>query len=964
MFLSERISAVFQTAPNVHHCSKGLVKIFALGMVALSSQFAQAATFNVSNEAELRSALLAAESNNENDTIDLGGNLITLTQDPVSGEGGQLIVGPDATSNGVNALTIQNGTIERAANSPSFRLLSIVRGPTADTASSTVFLENLALRNGEADLNDTATVNVEPSVSIAAIGGGAVYSSRTLLIRNVTFENNTVLGNGRGGAVYSLIQADVSGSIFRNNQVLPLPNGQGNGGALYVANDSVVNDSGFYENGATNGGAIYAALGSTQAIYRTTFEGNTATAIGGAVWSRTRPEDNSFASAEIETSTFVNNSAGTGGGAIYFQTPSAVSILSSTISNNTAGGVNGGGLRYFPTQDGSAVSIVNTILSENGGGNCSNSSGVGFSGVASGNITTDGTCGTDGFTLVTDASSIFSDGLSNNGSDDLLDISVLTLPIGEFSPARDAADQSACLFSDQRRFSSRTDDGACDIGAFELYPRDLDTDQDGVNNELDNCPMDPNPNQEDMDGDEIGDACDSVDNSDDDGDGVQNFEDNCPFVANPGQSDVDGNNIGDACDDADDDGVLQLDDNCPIDFNPGQVDFNLDGLGDVCSDVDGDERNDSLDNCPVDPNPNQENNDGDLLGDVCDPNDDNDTVDDILDNCPLIPNDNQADVDGDGAGDVCDDVDNRVDLDNDGIPDAIDPDDDGDGVDDTFDNCPIDVNSNQSDVDGDGAGDVCDPIDNRPDLDNDGIPDAIDPDDDGDGVDDVMDNCPINANGDQSDLDGDGAGDACDATDDRADGDGDGVVDVEDNCPLISNPLQQDSDQDGIGDACEEPTGGDGIRSEIASAANDLRAVVQSTSGFKKQVLREALRDLNSALNDRNWSSENTLTRRGSYRVFNKASDALYNIERIADSYYTSAQLRAELDLISMQVLDSLRLLATNEIALAELTNSESENIPLAQHNLARGDRQRNNDWLYGAARSYGLAWRFANRAN
>lgn len=35
-----------------------------------------------------------------------------------------------------------------------------------------------------------------------------------------------------------------------------------------------------------------------------------------------------------------------------------------------------------------------------------------------------------------------------------------------------------------------------------------DTDEDGVNDDLDNCPLDPNPLQEDGDGDDVGDACD------------------------------------------------------------------------------------------------------------------------------------------------------------------------------------------------------------------------------------------------------------------------------------------------------------------------------------------------------------------------------------------------------------------------------------------------------------------------
>ncbi|MFT7620894.1 MAG: hypothetical protein ACI9WU_000053 [Myxococcota bacterium] len=49
------------------------------------------------------------------------------------------------------------------------------------------------------------------------------------------------------------------------------------------------------------------------------------------------------------------------------------------------------------------------------------------------------------------------------------------------------------------------------------------------------------------------------------------------------------------------------------------------------------------------------------------------------------------------------------------------------------------------------------------DLDDDGIRDECDPDDDGDTVLDVADNCPVDANQDQSDHDDDGVGDECDS---------------------------------------------------------------------------------------------------------------------------------------------------------------------------------------------------------
>ncbi len=117
----------------------------------------------------------------------------------------------------------------------------------------------------------------------------------------------------------------------------------------------------------------------------------------------------------------------------------------------------------------------------------------------------------------------------------------------------------------------------------ELSVTPPDTDGDGVADGVDNCPTNPNPDQEDGDDDGIGDACDT----DNDNDGVDDEDDNCPAVTNPSQSDVDGDGIGDACDpvnglDVDGDGVLNESDNCPTTPNSNQLDSDGDGIGNAC----------------------------------------------------------------------------------------------------------------------------------------------------------------------------------------------------------------------------------------------------------------------------------------------------------------------------------------------------------------------------------------------
>jgi hypothetical protein len=76
-------------------------------------------------------------------------------------------------------------------------------------------------------------------------------------------------------------------------------------------------------------------------------------------------------------------------------------------------------------------------------------------------------------------------------------------------------------------------------------PVPIDTDGDGITDDVDNCPTAPNTAQADNYGTAAGDACEDTDS-----DTVVDEADNCPLVQNPDQADNYGTAAGDACEPA------------------------------------------------------------------------------------------------------------------------------------------------------------------------------------------------------------------------------------------------------------------------------------------------------------------------------------------------------------------------------------------------------------------------------
>ena len=234
-------------------------------------------------------------------------------------------------------------------------------------------------------------------------------------------------------------------------------------------------------------------------------------------------------------------------------------------------------------------------------------------------------------------------------------------------------------------------DSVADTG--DAFPLDNtqagDIDTDGIDGFVDNCPANANADQLNTDGDTLGNVCDTDDDNDGvadtsdafpldntkagdtDGDGVDKLVDNCPSNANADQLNTDGDTKGNVCDgDDDNDGVADTSDKFPlnvaassdtdVDGFPGSWNAACDAACQASSGL-------LLDNCPSNANADQLNTDGDTKGNVCDPDDDNDGMPDVNDAFPLNAAET-LDTDHDSIGNNAD-----SDDDNDGLPDVMDP---------------------------------------------------------------------------------------------------------------------------------------------------------------------------------------------------------------------------------------------------------------------------------------------------
>jgi len=414
---------------------------------------ASAAIFNIpdGDVAALQNAILTANNNNQDDTINLasgGQYLLTAVYNSAAAEDALPIIAHVLTIDGHGA------TIRRQANA-NLRIFDVV---------GNLDLVNLTMENARAGDRGGAIQNGSGTLTV---------SNCTFSANNSFYEQSSGLPLPTGGAALYNKEGTVtlSGCTLSNNVADNDNNGIAEGGAIFNSGSMTVLNCTFFGNiASSHGGAIFSSNAIT--VQNCTFYGNSARASfnpngqssGGGIF-------NTGAPARVENCTFARNSAFEGGAITNSASAnSAMTVSSCTFSDNPSN--NGYVFSHSVAAMSSTITIRNSLLQNNattdlgvnGGGATIVSQGYNLSDASGG-----GFLNGPGDQTFTNAR-LDPAGLQNNGGP------TQTIALTANSPAIDRGNRFG-LPTDQRGQSRPVDlpaypnvafgDGS-DIGAFEV----------------------------------------------------------------------------------------------------------------------------------------------------------------------------------------------------------------------------------------------------------------------------------------------------------------------------------------------------------------------------------------------------------------------------------------------------------------------------------------------------------------
>ena len=279
--------------------------------------------FSVDNAPDLRTALITAAGNGENDTINIAAGTCLVGVSPFSYTPS---LGPPEENFSLTIVGAGPGsTILDGVNTEQIMQID-TRGLT-DDANADITVTGITFRSG----NDTAATQA---------GGLWVRSSQAdIAVENCEFLENA--GNYGGGALAitaTMLPPPLSGNVtFRNNV--------------------------FRDNTATNrGGGAYGNSSSGTVTYSNNlFDGNTANFNGGGALGNSSEGAVIFTNNVFTGSTATNNA---GGGAKSYSSTGTITFTNNTFSGNTAGGY-GGGFYISLYIDTATANIYNNIAWNN-----------------------------------------------------------------------------------------------------------------------------------------------------------------------------------------------------------------------------------------------------------------------------------------------------------------------------------------------------------------------------------------------------------------------------------------------------------------------------------------------------------------------------------------------------------------------------------------------------------------------
>lgn len=319
---------------------------------------------------------ITAELTIAQDTVIDGGNLITLD----GGDSTRLFIIKPEIHFTVNNLTLANGYTTAQGGA----IHSGMFQNTVLTINHCTFNHNISSQPNEA-------------------GGGAIYSGAGYLyINNSVFSNNAA---SMGGAIRILhSNLSVTNTTFSHNKAVDPDRGNGGAividGAKYDDGKIIIRKSKFLGNSATAfGGALFNNIYNnnsttiTDSVFTGNAVGGTSKGQGGAIWSNGDPTSGdqwtiyaNNTTLTIVNTTVSNNSSGQQGGGIWIARHPKGSIISrSTFSGNTAVNSMGGGIVQGGT---GKLSVINSTISNNtGNGTYSMGAGIYVADTAKATIT-------------------------------------------------------------------------------------------------------------------------------------------------------------------------------------------------------------------------------------------------------------------------------------------------------------------------------------------------------------------------------------------------------------------------------------------------------------------------------------------------------------------------------------------------------------------------------------------------